>query len=206
MLISATGPTEAFFRNLGEWAPREIEVSIDECRLTPKMLSATVGDTLVITNHTNGPYLPTAGPSTVYEALLPGQSRRVELTQGGITWVKCGFSLSCLRSDLVILRQPVHTVTGRDGTFEMRNVPADVPVQIHAWHPFFRESTVETRVTQNGSVEVVLTVTPIERVPPTAARTRPPIAGAEPGPMGDFPGGRFETPSPPRQRPRTARP
>lgn len=203
ILVSATGESEAFFRNLGEWVPKDRPVSIQECRLSPKMVAATVGDTLVITNHTNAPYLPTAGPSEYFEALMLGQSRRVTLEHGGLSWIKCGFSLSCLRSELVVLRHPVHTVTGSDGSFELRNVPSDMAVQIHAWHPYFREATVETRVGRNGTTEVEITITPVVR---TAPSQRPVVqTGGEAGPMADFPGGQIlETPQRP-QRPRAPR-
>lgn len=201
VMVSATGEREPFFRNLGEWAPREHALGIDACRLTPKLVSATVGDTLVVTNHSDVPYLPTAGPSEHFEVVMMGQSRRIPLGRPGVSWVKCGFSMSCARSDLVVIAHPVHAVTGADGRYEMRNVPADMPVQIHAWHPMFRATSAVTRVERNGEVELDLILSPILPSAPAAGAVR--VTGVE-GPMADFPSGQVETvetPTPDRPRP-----
>lgn len=189
IMVSATGDRQTFFDALGDWEPQDRTASIRECRLEPKVISATVGDTVVLRNDTNLAFLPHVGPTEFFETLVGGQTRRIPLEHGGMTAIQCGFAAACGRSDLIVILHPVHTVTGTDGRFEMRNVPADQPVQIHAWHPRFRDSMVETRVARNGRVEVTLTLTPRAPRPRAAAvdASTPPPAAV--GPRSDFPPG-----------------
>jgi hypothetical protein len=188
VMVSATGEGEAFTEALGDWDHADRAVTIDSCRLTPKLIVATEGDTLVLTNSTDLPFLPAAGPTQFYETLVRGQSRRLPLNHGGVTSIQCGFGASCGRTELVVIYHPVHTTTGADGRFEIRNVPADQPIQMHAWHPRFRESMVETRVARNGRVEIEFTLTPLPPRP-VAPATPPVPQGGAAGPESDFPPG-----------------
>lgn len=187
VMVSATGDRETFFDALGDWEPTDRHVAIDDCRLTPKLVTATSGDSLVIENHTNLAFLPAVGPTEFYETLVQNQSRRVILGHGGLTTVRCGFAADCGRTDLIVILHPVHTSTGTDGRFEMTNVPADQTVQIHAWHPLFRDAMVETRVARGGRVEVEITISPRPPRPVPTEPATPPAAAV--GPSSDFPPG-----------------
>lgn len=179
--VYATSDDAAAFRAaLPTASPTERHVAIRDCRLEPRIVVGAVGDTLVIDNQSEDVFLPHVGSGPFMETLLHGESRRVTLDHLDAVPIACSFALACGRSDLVVMRYPVFDVTGEAGRFEIRNVPADQPVKIHAFHPLFREATVETRVARNGRVEVELVLHPvtaqIEAVPgaPTPPSTPPP--------------------------------
>lgn len=160
VMVTATGPHREFFDALGEWQPADRHVGIERCRLTPKMVSATEGDTLVLENRGSTPFLPSAGPTLFHETLLQGQNRRVPLEHGGISSIQCGFAAACGRTEMIVLLHPVHTVTDSEGRFELRNVPADMEIELHAYHLFFEEAKRTVRVGRNGRVEIDLTLRP----------------------------------------------
>lgn len=171
IIISATGDRDAFAARLPPHAVKDVTVAIEDCRLTPHVVVAGVGDTLVIENRTDEPFLPTAGPAPVLETLLFRQSRRVPLEHGGLTAIECRFAHGCGRADLLVLPNHVATVS-REGRFELE-VPADMPLQIHAWHPLFLESQVQTTVRQGGRVEVRIVVRPAPPRTPRPPRPEP---------------------------------
>jgi len=179
VMVSATGPRDQFFAALGPWQPADRHVAIERCRLAPKMISATMGDTLVLENHSPVAFLPSAGPTQFHETLLRGQTRRVALDRGGVTSVQCGFSATCGRSEMVVIFHPVHTVTDADGRFELRNVPADMDIELHAFHLYFEEAKRSVRVARNGRVELDITIRP--RVFPNT-QTAADRAAAQPQP------------------------
>lgn len=168
---------EAFRAALPTATPTERHVAIRECRLEPRIVVGAVGDTLVIENQSEDVFLPHVGSGPFMETLLHGESRRVTLDHLDAVPIACSFALACGRSDLVVMRYPVFDVTGEAGRFEIRNVPADQPVKIHAFHPLFREATVEARVARNGRVEVELVLQPVTaqvRATPEATPAAPP--------------------------------
>ena len=160
VMVSATGPRDPFFAALGAWEPADRVATIEHCRVAPKMISATIGDTLVIENDTDVAFLPTAGPALFHETLIRGQSRRVPLDRGGVSSVQCGFAAACGRGELIVIFHPVHTVTDADGRFELRNVPADMDIELHAFHLYFEEAGRTVRVSRNGRVELDITIRP----------------------------------------------
>lgn len=169
--VSATGDQEDFFAALPPQMAKDVTVRIEDCRLVPHFLVATVGDTLVIENRTNEPFLPTAGPAPVLETLLFRQTRRVPLEHGGLNPIECRFAHGCGRADLLVLPNPVATVA-RQGRYEL-SVPSHMPITIHAWHPLFEETKVVTRVSTGGRVEVNLVLRPA--APRQPRLPRPPL-------------------------------
>lgn len=132
------------------------EVVIRDCRLTPRLVVATRGDQLRMVNQTDHPFLPRRAGDSFSKALTEGQSRTVELDRGGVGHVDCEVGTACGRTDLIILYHPVHTVTGEGGRFRMDNVPAGQKVSVHAWHPLFKESSVEVEVGAGETAQVEL--------------------------------------------------
>lgn len=169
VMVTATGDQERFFAALGSWEPQEREVRIRGCRLQPPLVTATRGDTLVLSNESDYPFMLAVGRTSFMEGLLKGSPRRITLDEGGVQAIRCGFAAPCGRTDVVVVYHPVHTITGDEGRFELA-VPADQEVEIHAWHPLFQDATITVTVPQGESREVELVLGPA----PGAAAAEPP--------------------------------
>lgn len=184
ILVSATGEQRKFAEALGRTRPIDRRLSIEQCRLQPKFVSATVGDTLVLENHSNVPFLPSVGPTQFLETLLPGQTRRIVLDHAALAWTRCTFSAACGRSDVIVIFHPVHTTSTATGDYVLEHVPADQDVQIHAWHPRFHDVEATTRVAVGQRVRVDFTLRPMSPTPPSsggpAPETQPADAGSTP--------------------------
>jgi hypothetical protein len=163
VLVSATGDPSTFFRDLPEHRPEQRRLSIEDGRLSPKLVVALRGDTLVLQNSTRENAFPVVGQNTFAESLVFGESRSVPLDRAGFTAITCPVLPHCGRADLVVIMNPVFTVTGDDGRFELHDVPAGQDVRIHAWHPLFQEARVDTKVDENGERTVELVLTPLPR-------------------------------------------
>lgn len=152
---------------------------IRDCRLTPRVLAATRGDSLVIRNEDEYPFVPRVNPIAMgfMQALMQGQSRRIELDRGGVFEAECGFGAACGVTSIVVLYHGIHATSDRDGRFRVEGVPADVDVEMHAWHPSLRDGTQRVRVPRGGSVNVDFTLepAPVRPEPPPA-----PDAGGHP--------------------------
>ncbi|NLY94139.1 MAG: hypothetical protein GXY23_08920 [Myxococcales bacterium] len=166
VLVSATGNRETFFAALPERTASEVELVIGEdCRLSPRLVAAVVGDSLRLRNRSPLAVLPFIGKQGHVESLSSQESRVQVLSERGVHHVGCGVTGYCGSADVVVLAHPVFGVTDETGTFVIDNVPADQDVVLHAWHPLFREATTTVRVGKGERVEVELEIEP--------ARTRP---------------------------------
>jgi hypothetical protein len=148
---------------------------IRDCRLTPMLVTARIGDSLHIVNETNYPMLPGIGSEPFNETLILGQTRDVKLDLGGVKSVSCGFSSPCGRTDVVVMAHAFHAVTNEKGEFRIENFPADQTVRINAWHPLFFETFVNVRVERGEEkrVELVLTPRPPEEPPKPPPKPAP---------------------------------
>jgi len=150
------------------------EVRIENCRLAPRMVVATRGDTLRISNRTDYPFLPTLGGGGGFlQALLHDQTRDLPLDRPGVQEVTCGFAAPCGRAHLVVMMHPVHTVT--TGTGDFRIVAPVGSLELHAWHPLFRDVSTRVTVRRGATVRAELALTPLPPQPP--APVAPPIVG-----------------------------
>lgn len=165
VMVTATGDPEHFYDSLPEVPPREHAVTIEDCRLGPRLVAATRGDFVRITNRDAHPFLPRLGESPFMQALLQGQGRTFPLDRGGVQFVGCGFAGACGRTDIVVVHHDVHTITGADGHFRMENVPADQEVVLHVWHPLFVENQLAVTVERGGSRTVELAIAPAVPAP-----------------------------------------
>lgn len=164
ILVTLTGDRERFFKELPPRAPQEVELVIRaNCRLQPRLLGAVVGDALLLKNRSERPMLPYVGVQSFVETLSSGETRRQILESRGVFPVGCGVTGFCGSADLVVLAHPVFDVTEASGRFEIENVPADQDITIHAWHPLFQEVKESVRVPRGETVEVELTIAPLER-------------------------------------------
>lgn len=152
--------------------PKIIPLTIKDCRLTPKMIVAHIGDTLHISNESPFPLMPGMGAETYNQTLTQGQTRDIVLDSGGAKIVACGFSGQCGRSDVIVLAHSQATVTNAQGEFRFEDFPADETVRLNAWHPLFHETYQEVRVAPGEEKRIELVLTPKPPPKPPA----PPVA------------------------------
>ena len=138
--------------------PQTRELTITDCRLTPRLIDATRGDTLRLMNDTNYPYLPNFGGGFMQAVLYHG-NREMELDQGGVRSLECGFAAPCGRTEIITLYHSLHTTTDETGHFRITGVPAGEELRISAWHPLVNEAseTLTLRAGETRSVELVVT-------------------------------------------------
>lgn len=153
--------------------PSTVNVRIHDCRLQPTVLTATVGDVLRIENDLVYPFFPgVSGVETGFtQAVLPGEPREVELDRARPMTLECTVTTGCRRAEILVLGHPVHTVSTEGGRFTLA-VPADQDVELVAWHPLLRETSIHTRVAEGETVTVEITVSglpPAEPTPPEPA-------------------------------------
>lgn len=163
------------FSDLPKPAPVKHQLSIVNCVLRPALVSATVGDSLVLTNESDFPFMPVLPSSGPQQALLEAQSAEVSLVNPGVMPVTCGFSGACGQTDVFVLRHGLHAVSRPGGTFRIEGVPVGDKVRVNAWHPQLKETGLTVRVAEGEVTHVELGLAP-------AATTAP-----EPLPSGKVP-------------------
>lgn len=142
---------------LGEHEPVTHQMTITDCRLTPQLVVATRGDHLVLRNETDYPFMPDFGVGML-QALLHEREREMELAQGGVRSLGCGFAAPCGRAEVVTLYHPLHALTGEGGRFRIEGIPPGEGVRVSAWHPLFLEASerLDLVAGQTATVELVL--------------------------------------------------
>lgn len=163
--------------------PRVRKLAIGEdCRLTPRLLSATRGDTLELTNRTSRPFFPSLEALPFTQALLDGESQTFQLGRGGFRRAGCSLAEPCGVAWVVTLYHPLHDVTDDAGHFRVEGVPAGEEVSVSAFHPLFPEPAV-AQVTVPAGETLRLELTLRSRRP--AAEGAPPAAADEAPASGD---------------------
>lgn len=182
ILVTATGHLP-HFQALPAGEPRTIPVGIRDCRLTPTLVVAAVGDTLELTNHSPRALITTFTTAPINEAQAPQHVRRIEITRPGVQRVECSMGAGCGRTEVVVLSHRVATVTDPEGHFEL-DVPAGAEVVLHAWHPLMGRQEGEARLTidrsvagQTQALDIEVAVVPRPENPPVVAAPAP-AAGA----------------------------
>jgi hypothetical protein len=140
--------------------PRDVEVASVDCRLTPKVVLAQVGDTLRVRNQVDYPFMPAYGAVDTVKTLIPGQTYDVVIDKPGIATVACGFTAPCGRTDVVTLQHAFAALSDDQGNFRFDPFPADEPITLSAWHPLFQEAKVEVVVGAGEEKRVELVLTP----------------------------------------------
>jgi len=139
--------------------PQVRRMAIEDCRLTPSLVSASRGDTLEITNASSQAFWPSVEGDAFTQALLPEQTRSVTLARGGFRKVRCGFDEPCGVAWVVTLYHPLHTVTDGEGAFRIEGVPTGEKVSLSAYHPLLRRPAVTELTLSPGEtrrVELVM--------------------------------------------------
>lgn len=157
------------FAKVAPRGPRSFEITIKDCRLTPKLVVGQLGDLINLKNEVQFPFMPTYGANAYNETLTPGQSKAMRLDKAGVENVMCGFTAPCGRTDVVVLRHPVAAVTDEKGIFTIEDFPPDETVQVNAWHPLFKDASLSVRVAKGETKTVEFVLTPMPRPKPAEA-------------------------------------
>lgn len=146
-----------------EHEPETHQLSITDCRLSPRLLVATRGDTLVLRNDTDYPFMPDLGTGML-QAVLYEHERELELGQGGVRTLNCGFAAPCGRAEVVTMYHPLHVVTDDAGHYRIEGVPAGEEIRVNAWHPLYLETneTVTLRAGETRTLDFTLTPAPTQ--------------------------------------------
>lgn len=175
--VIATGDPEHW---IAPGEPTVHEVRIHDCRLEPMTLTATTGDTLHVINDSGYPFMPDLGLGML-QAVLPSDPLDAPIDRAGPRAIQCAFAAPCGRMQLMVFRQPVHTVSGAGGHFRIENAPADQDLTITAWHPVIASAEVTARVTEGGTTHVEIVVHRFAPPPPPASIVLPPGQEIDPG-------------------------
>jgi len=122
-----------------------------ECHFVPHVLAVRAGQTLDVKNTDTVSHNTKAAfvINTAVNNTIPvgDQPLEVPITQGeqGPVEVSCTIH-PWMKGYLVVQPHPYMAVSGKDGTFELKNVPAGVPVEFQVWH--------EASTGSNGAVAV----------------------------------------------------
>jgi len=76
----------------------------------------------------------------------------VNLDGGSMLKIECD-AHDFMRSYVFVASNPYYALAGRDGSFEITNVPPG-HYAIHAWHPYLGRKTAEVEVKPNGMIEL----------------------------------------------------
>ena len=168
--------------------PITLDAKIADCRLTPRVLLAQVGDTLSVRNEIDYPFMPAYGAVDTVKTLIPGQTYDVVLDKPGVATLACGFTSPCGRSDVITLQHTFAALSDEKGSFRFDPFPADEPITLSAWHPLFQEATVTITLGRGEEKTVELVLQPVPPAP-TAPKTPPtPAPGTKTAPAKAAPG------------------
>ena len=175
-LIGVMLAASEFSHQSAKGAPKVYNITIEDCRLTPQLVVARIGDMLHVKNNVKYPLFPGLGTDSFNQSLTFEQARDIPLDTGGVKILSCGFTSPCGRTDVIVLAHPYFAVTDDKGEFRIDDFPADETVRINAWHPLFSETFVSVKVAHGETKQVELVLTPVPPPAPKAAPAPPPAA------------------------------
>jgi hypothetical protein len=147
--------------------PQNHDLYLSDCRLTPRLVGAAIGDSLRITNRSPIALLPVFSGESFMQAVMPEASRVLKVEKLGANRVACTFGSFCGRTDVLVTAHPFFAVSDAKGHFVIEKVPFDQEVVVHAWHPLFLDSTAKVRLTAADPKRVIeLVLTPNEEFVP----------------------------------------
>ncbi len=148
----------------GDWpVPGEPVVIMQKgCEYHPHVFGIMEGQKLKIvngdsTNH-NIHFLPKVNDEMNFSQPKKGMEKLVELVKEGTFPMKCDVH-PWMKAYCQVFDHPFFTVTGKDGTFEIPNLPAGKYV-IEAWHETFGTLTFDVEVATGQTVEKDFTFSP----------------------------------------------
>lgn len=145
---------------IGPGEPRAEAPLLDQvhCTYVPHVLAVTAGQEMTIRSsdatmhnvHINA----TKNPAMNFAETSAGEEKRVTFNQPEVLLVKCDVH-PWMTSYIAVMENPCFAVTGDDGSFEIKNVPAGT-YKIATWHEQF--GRLEQSITMDDAkpAEVVL--------------------------------------------------
>ena len=130
-----------------------------DCRYVPHVMGITAGQEMVIHSsdatvhnvHTGGP----AGDLLNLPFTHKGMEKRESFDQPGILRVKCDVH-PWMTAYIAVVENPLFAVTGDDGSFEIKNIPAG-SYTLSAWHEQYGQMEQKIVVADGKPVDVTLT-------------------------------------------------
>jgi len=139
--------------------PQRRVVNVEQCMLTPALMVARRGDSLVVRNESDHMFMPRITNDPFMQGLMPNQERVIPLGAAGrVVDIRCQLSTGCGRTDVVVLGHPYFDITDEQGRFRIEGLPPG-DYRVHAWHPLIPEAATEvTAFSEPASEPLVLTV------------------------------------------------
>jgi len=146
----------------GKPVARDQVVTLDnvKCAFVPHVLSATLGQMLVMRN--SDPFLHDAhallGSQTLFNVALPkGHTVRKPLAYAGLVHINCNVRHTWMHAYVYVGENPYHTVTDDRGGFTLDQVPPGT-YTLRVWHELLgsldRQVTVEPGKTKTLDIEM----------------------------------------------------
>jgi len=132
------------------------------CEYSPHVITMTEGQTLTVRNNDNTNhnihFLPKKNQEVNFTQPKKGMTKDLKLEAEEPFKVKCDVHpwMGCY---IGVFTHPFHAVTGRDGTFELKGLPAGT-YTIEAWHETFGSKTTEVTIGTDETKEVDFTYNP----------------------------------------------
>lgn len=127
-----------FLPKAGTTRPRPRSASVDTHSkgFLPGSLVVPVGSTVAFPNRDeilHNVYSATPGSTFNLGTYGPGETRSVRFAKPGLVLVACNVHVG-MRANVLVLETPHYTRPGRDGRFDLKNLPAG-PGTLVFWHP-----------------------------------------------------------------------
>jgi plastocyanin len=146
---------------IGPSVPRGEPPVLDQinCTYVPHVLGVTVGQELVIRSQDAEPHnvhlLADKNPAFNASMTTAGSERRVKFDQPEIMRVKCDVH-PWMTAHVIVVENPFFAVTGDDGSFEIKNLPAG-SYKLAAWHELFGRQEQSITLADDKPAEVSVT-------------------------------------------------
>ncbi len=134
---------------------------------TPNHLVVPVGSTIAFPNRDtilHNVYSRTPGSTFDLGTFGPGQSKQTVLSKAGLVIVNCNVH-HAMRANVVVLATPYYTRPGRDGSFQLKDLPVGNGTLVF-WHPRATAGTLPLKGNRTAPV--------VQRLVATKARLESP--------------------------------
>lgn len=120
-------------------AKDDVVLDNHDCHFVPHIAVARTGQTLLVKNSDSVSHNTNAAFNSngAFNNIIPSGSKPLEakLTQSETAPAPVACTIHpWMKGFVVVQNHPYVAVTGKDGTFELKNVPAGIPLQFKVWH------------------------------------------------------------------------